>query len=87
MTEITVTATKEVVGVYVELQHATPHNVQGTLGTLLTTPDEMQNVVIETTGTRRDLADTSPEVQAAVETLVAAVLVWHEEDNPTEPPA
>ena len=80
MTEITVIASKYVNSIYVEMSKDYAHNIQGTIQVFLETPDGMQNTTISNAPIRRELADTTVEIQAAVEVLTAAVLAWEAED-------
>mgnify|MGYP003693551899 CR=1 FL=1 len=53
---------------------------------VLQAPDpDVTGVVASAMQVMRSIADTDPDVQAAIETLKAAVLVWEEEDT-TPPP-
>jgi len=81
MTEITVIASKYVSSVYIEMSRDYAHNIQGTIQVFLETPDGMQDATISNKPVRRELANTTPEIQAAVEVLTAAVLAWETEDN------
>jgi hypothetical protein len=93
MPEIVVNAEKHVAGVYIDLTYGVDDFVQGTVQVLLTLPETarseaetpVSSSVASSVITKRLLADTNPEVQAAIETLKTAVLVWEQEDS-TPPP-
>lgn len=88
-TEITVTAIKVVAGIYVDLAAGATGNVQGTVQVILNAPEPyVTETVASSMLTVRKIDDTAPDVQAAIDTLTTAILVWEQEDNtpPAVPP-
>ena len=83
MTDITVTAIKRASNIQINLPTGGDGTVQGTVQIVLNSPE---TYVTETVASEvqifRALSAATPEVQAAVQTLIDAVLVWDQEDNP-----
>lgn len=79
MTEVTMTATEDISSMFIDISGG---NISGTIQVMLDTPEpQPAPIVASTTTYMRVIADTSPEVQEAIETLKAAVLSWQEEDQ------
>jgi hypothetical protein len=79
MTEITVTATKQVASISIDCARG---EVQGTVNVVLDAPEpDVTSVIASARLSVRNIVDTTPEVQAAIDTLLAAVLVWEAEDT------
>ena len=79
MTEITFTETQQVSSMFVDVSSG---SISGTVSITLTpVPPATTAATTSPTTHNRQIADTTPEVQAAIDTLVAAVLVWEQEDT------